>query len=303
MTKDGLTVRVNLTFKEGIKMKLGLFTDMQQDEYRAVDALANSSATIFERNPSDYIWSKTAPTNYSKVQTKDFGTALHAALLEPETYDDLIFVSSVKGRQTKSFEQEVIDNPDNIVLTAEEAEKVKLMVGSVNAHPAAKILLESQGQAECSVFAEDKGRGVMLKCRPDKNAVESLGACIDVKSTASLDDWRSDKEWINPLYKFDYGHQAAFYMHTLSLHYGFEVTRFIFIAVSTSVSLGRYPVGVFEVTKDQLIAWGFWQRMTANIERYKSCLDNNDWLHSETFNFYSDDDYSDDVEVAFDGEE
>ena len=284
-------------------MKTGLFTDIPQEEYRAIDALANSSATMIERNPADYIWSSKAPVNHSKVQTKDFGTALHCALLEPAEYEDLIFVSSVKGRNTKSFEQEVIDNPENIVLTADEAEQIKVMVGSVNSHPTAAHLLSQDGMAECSVISYDAERDVMLKCRPDKNLVKSIGACLDVKTTGNLDDWRSDKEWINPLFKFDYGHQAAFYLHTLSLLYGFEVNRFVFIAVSSSVSLGRYPVGVFEVTKDQLIAWGFWQRMTANIERYKQCVENNDWLHSESFNFYSDDEYTDDVEVVFDGEE
>ena len=284
-------------------MKLGLFTDIPQDEYRKIDALANSDAVMIERNPADYIWSRNAPINYSKVQTKDFGTALHCALLEPNEYEDLVFVSSVKGRNTKSFEQEAIDNPDNIVLTADEAEQIKVMVGSVNAHPTAAHLLSHKGQAECSVIANDDERGVLLKCRPDKNLIESIGFCLDVKTTGSIDDWRSDKEWINPLFKFDYGHQAAFYMHTLSLHYGFKVTRFVFVAVSSSIALGRYPVGVFEVTKDQLIELGFWQRMLSNIERFKKCRDNNDWLHSESFNFYSDDEYTDDVEVVFDGEE
>ena len=283
--------------------KLGLFTDIEQDEYREIDALANSDAVMIERNPADYIWSRNAPINYSKVQTKDFGTALHCALLEPEKYSDLVFVSSVKGRNTKSFEQEVIDNPDNIVLTADEAEQIKVMVGSVNAPPTPAHFLSQDGMAECSVIAKDSERDVFLKCRPDKNLIKSLGICLDVKTTGNLDDWRSDKEWITPLFKFDYGHQAAFYLHTLSLLYGFDVTKFTFIAVSSSIALGRYPVGVFEITKDQLIAWGFWQRMLSNIERFKYCRDNNDWLHTESFNFYSDDEYTDDVEVVFDGEE
>lgn len=284
-------------------MKLGLFTDIPQEEYRKIGALANSDAVMIERNPGDYIWSRKAPINHSKVQTKDFGTALHCALLEPDEYENLVFVSSVKGRNTKSFGQEVIDNPDNIVLTPDEAEQIKVMVGSVNAHPTAAHLLSQQGQAECSVIANDQERNVLLKCRPDKNMVEPLGLCLDVKTTGCIDDWRSDKQWINPLFKFDYGHQAAFYLHTLSLHYGFEVNRFVFVAVSSSIALGRYPVGVFEVSKDQLVSWGFWQRMLANIERFKHCRDNNDWLHSESFNFYGDDDYTDDVEVVFDGEE
>lgn len=285
-------------------MKLGLFTNMAQNEYRAIDALANSDALLIERNPSDYIWSRQAPTNFAKVQTKDVGTALHAALLEPETYDDLVLVSSVKGRQTKTFEQEIADNPNNIVLTAEEAEQVKIMVGSVMAHPTAAQWLNQKGYNECSVLAQDDETGIITKCRPDKNIVESCGSCIDVKTTGSMEDWRSDKEWINPMFKFGYGHQAAFYLHTLSLHYGFDVDKFVFVVVSTKVELGRYPVGVFEVTRDQLIAWGFWSRMLANIDKYAECKASGSWIHNETFSFRVDDDqYSEDVEVVYDGEQ
>lgn len=283
-------------------MKYGLFTDMHQDEYRQLPALANSDATMIQVSPPDYIWSKQAPTNFAKVQTKDMGTALHALLLEPETYDDLILVSSVKGRNTKAFEKEVEENPNNIVLTAEEAEQIKIMAGSVSAHPTASKLLKVDGPTECSVIARDNESGVDLKCRPDKNAVESIGACIDIKKTADLSKWRSDKEWLNPMFEFGYGHQAAFYLHTLSLHYGFEVTRFIFIAIQSSIALGRYPVGVFEVSKEQLIAWGFWGRMLANIDKYKKCSESGEWDQVETFNFYVDDDYSDDVEVIFEGD-
>lgn len=293
LTKEG---------KEMSNIKYGLFTDMHQDEYRQIQALSNSDALMIETSPADFPWSKTAPTNFAKVQTKDMGTALHALLLEPETYDDLILVSSVKGRNTKSFENEVAENPNNIVLTAEEAEQIKIMAGSVSAHPTASKLLKVAGPTECSVIVNDPIEMVNLKCRPDKNAVESIGACIDIKKTADLSKWRSDKEWLNPMFEFGYGHQAAFYLHTLSLHYGFEVTRFIFIAIQSSIALGRYPVGVFEVSKEQLIAWGFWGRMLANIDKYKQCAESGNWEHLETFNFYVDDEYSDDVEVIFEGD-
>jgi exodeoxyribonuclease VIII len=284
-------------------MKYGLFTDIPQEEYRKIDALANSDALMIEKNPSDYVWSKNAPTNFAKVQTKDIGTALHALLLEPETYDDLVIVSSNKGRKTKGFEQEVIDNPNNIVLTQEEAEQVRIMAGSVMAHPRAAQLLQQQGFAECSVIAQDPESGVNLKCRPDKDCVKSIGTCIDLKTTGDLSKWRADKEWLNPMYEFNYGHQAAFYLHTLSLHYGFEVINFAFIAVSSSVALGRYPVGVFEVSKDELIAWGFWSQMLANIDKFAQCKESNNWTHSEGFKFRVDEDqYTDDVEVVFDGD-
>jgi hypothetical protein len=54
-------------------------------------------------------------------------------------------------------------------------------------------LLDLVGDCESSVFVKDKETGIELKCRPDKDAVESAGIVIDFKTTASIDDWRSDK--------------------------------------------------------------------------------------------------------------
>lgn len=142
-------------------LKYGLFTDMHQSEYRQVQALSNSDSLMIETSAADFPWSKVAPTNFAKVQTKDMGTALHALLLEPETYDDLILVSSVKGRNAKAFENEVAENPDNIVLTAEEAEQIKIMAGSVSAHPTASKLLALKGNNECSVIVRDKKKALI----------------------------------------------------------------------------------------------------------------------------------------------
>lgn len=265
------------------EFKVGLFTDIEQDEYRAIDALANSDAIMIENNPADYIWSRNAPTNFSKVMAKDIGSALHALLLEPEKYDDMIFVSSVKGRQTKTFEQEIVDNPDKIVLTQEEAEQVKIMAGSVFAHPTASKLLSANGDNECSIFIKDKQTGANLKIRPDKNIFEQTGYILDIKKTDDLSKWRSDKEWINPLYTLNYGHNASFYTDVVEQHYNREAKGYVFLCVQSKVELGKYPVGVFVITKEKMIEMGFWARHRVNIEKYKKCLDSDNWIHFESF--------------------
>ncbi|PHR55932.1 MAG: hypothetical protein COA43_14530 [Robiginitomaculum sp.] len=269
--------------------------------YRAADALANSDAMMIECNPSDFIWSKETPRDNRKASTMDLGTALHCRLLEPEKYTGTIFISSVKGRSTKKFQDEQEENKGKIVITQDEYEHIELMAKSVFAHPSANGLLALTGDCESSVFVKDGLTGVNLKCRPDKDAVESNGVIIDVKTTMSLDDWRSDKEWINPLFKFNYGHQASFYTDILEQHYNTTVESFIFLVVQKSIALGRYPVGVFQISRSELVEMGFWDRHRANIEKYKQCIDNNDWIHSESFNFGGgfDQDFTDDIEVTF----
>ena len=146
--------------------------------YRAADGLANSDAQMIEKNPGDFVWSKSAPRNGAKSKTTDIGTALHCAILEPEKYKDHIVVSEFKGRTAKGFEAEQLANKDKVVLTKDEYDQVNLMAKSVFCHPSAKSILDLNGDCESSVFVKDEETGVNLKCRPDKDAVESASIRI-----------------------------------------------------------------------------------------------------------------------------
>lgn len=270
--------------------------------YREADGLANSDALMIADNPSDLMWSKSAPRDASKAQTTDIGTALHCLLLEPEKYKESVLVASVKGRNTKKFEEEQSENPDKLVITQDEYDHIENMGKSVMAHPTAFNLLQMHGDCESSVFVKDAETGVLLKCRPDKDAVQSSGIIIDVKTTADLEDWRSDKEFKNPLYKFNYGHQASFYTDCLEQHYGVTIDSFIFLVIQKSIKLGRYPVGIFQISRSELVELGFWAKHRENIEEFKRCTENDDWIHTEQFKFYSDEFAGDDMVITFEGE-
>jgi hypothetical protein len=256
-------------------------TTMTNAEYRSAKGISNSELLMIGRSPADYIWNMNAPTDAAKVQAKDFGTALHTAILEPDLFESTVLVSSVKGRQTKTFEQEITDNPDKVVLTEQEADQIRIMKASAMAHPVFARIINQSKLREVSIFARDEARDIDLKIRPDIDMVESHGFIADLKTTALLDDWRSDKQWSNPLIKLNYGHTAAFYLHTASLHYGFDVNVYKFMVVQKTVSLSRYPVSVFTVDRDYLIANGFWQQMEQNLDVYAKCLHENKWDFDE----------------------
>jgi exodeoxyribonuclease VIII len=258
--------------------------DIPQAEYRAIDALSNGEAQMFAKNPSAYIWNKTAPLDSSKANTADTGTALHALLLEPETYDDLIKVASVKGRDTQAFKKEQAEYPDCIVMTEKEEEQVRIMAQSAKCDPMFNALLNADGECETSIVVWDEERGIYLKIRPDKVAVIGESFLLtDAKTTATLDDWRTDKPWLNPLFKHGYGHTAAFYLHAASIHYGVELTEYAFAVVQKSASLGRYPVSVFTISKDELIEMGFWGAMQANLDHFADRLKSNNFMTAERF--------------------
>ena len=277
---------------------------ISDDEYRKAKGLANSDALMMINNPSDIKWSEKAKRDNTKTQTADFGTALHCKVLEPNRFDDLIFVSSVKGRSTKKFEEEQKENKGKIVLTQEELNLINNMFDSIYSHPTANELLSAQGDCESSIFVNDSELDVLLKCRPDKDCFKKIKCLIDLKTTANIDDWRSDQKWINPLYKFNYGHQASYYLDICEQHYNMEADSFIFIAVEKNTTFGRHRVGVFQISKYELIELGFWGSHRNNIEEYKRCLEGDDWIHTESFKFISESSYEDDleIEVVYEGD-
>lgn len=258
-------------------------TSMPNADYQSADGISHTGLMMVSRNPSDLVWAKNAPVDASKSATKDIGTALHSALLEPEKFEDDVFISSVKGRTTKKFADEVAENPGKTVLTEEEAEKIRIMVASANAHPTFKAMVSAQGYNECSIFAQDEKRDILLKCRPDRDCISKHGLIFDVKTTDSLDDWRNPKQWINPLFKFNYGLQACHYLNTASIFYGKDVKEFTFLVLQKSVQFGRYPVAVFTITEDELGALGFWDAYNANLDKYAECYHANKWTGVERF--------------------
>lgn len=269
---------------------------ISNDEYRKMEGVANSDLLMVKKNPSDYPWSKVAPVDNSKVATKDFGTALHTALLEPEKFDDDVFVSSVAGRTAKTFIKEVNDSPDKVVLTEVEAEQIRIMQASALCHPAMNLFLTAEGDRESSIFAYDNEFEIWLKCRPDIDAFEKHGFIGDLKSTASISDWREPVEWKNPLFKFDYGHTAAFYLYTMSKFYGKPVETYKFGLSQKTIELGKYQQSVFTITRGELETLGFWDDMLNNLGEYSRRLKSDDWVYEEVFPIFG----RDDMEVTFD---
>ena len=283
-----------ITSKWGYKLKKEkLF--ISNDEYRKMQGVANSDLLMIKKNPSDYPWSKVAPVDYSKIADRDFGTALHTALLEPEKFDNDVLVSSVSGRTTKTFMKEVSDNPDKTVLTEIEAEQIRIMQASALAHPSMSRFLNADGDRESSIFVYDESFDVWLKCRPDIDAFEKHGFVGDLKSTASINDWREGVEWKNPLFKLEYGHTAAYYLYVMSMFYGKPVDTYKFGLCQKTIELGKYPQSVFTISRGELEELGFWNDMLNNLGEYSRRLKANDWVYEEVFPMFG----RDDMEVTF----
>jgi len=258
--------------------------DLEMSIYRNADGLANSELQTFARNPSSYVWAKTAPIDVTKVYDSEFGTALHTKLLEPHLYEETVLVSGVKGRTAQAFVEMQKANNSMIVLTESEDREIGLMAESSMADPMFARIMQAEGQCEASIFVDDPNTGLRLKIRPDK-IIDSCNPPIfnDVKTTAKIDDWRNSAQWKNPLFDMGYGFTAAYYLYVGSLHYGVELYRYNFCVVSKSISMSRYPVSVFTITKNELVELGFWDEMLDTLHRFAECKKNNSFTSYEQF--------------------
>jgi len=252
------------------------------EEYREIDAISNGELQQIACNPADYIWAKNAPIDTIKTAAFDFGTALHTALLEPELFNSQTVVyGQTKTRETVKFQQFMeTQTKCSIVLLESEYEKLRFIVDSAMAHPTFKSYLDSCEHRETSIVVEL--HGVKCKIRPDCHS-DKLGIIGDLKTTASLDDWRETARWKNPLFKLGYGHTAAFYMDAYEEYLGRPVNEYTFLVCQKSISCGKYPVAVITVTRDELEMYGFFEQVYTNLEIYKECLASGNWSHVERF--------------------
>ncbi len=199
------------------------------DEYHAIDAVSNSLITQILRSPAHaraYLTQQREPT-----KAMEFGTAFHAAILEPlsfaRTYD--VFDGDRRTKAGKE-EYERLTSSGIKLLSADDMATIQGMMQSVHSHVAAAELLR-EGEAELSVTWTDDATGLPCKCRPDWWIGDTL---VDVKTT----DDASPEGFARAIAKYGYHRQAAWYLQ------GTGAARFKFIAVEKTAP---YAVGVYEL--------------------------------------------------------
>lgn len=275
--------------------------DIESDVYRKIDALCNSDLQLIEGSPSNYVWAKNAPSDESKKSALDYGTALHAALIEPHTLNSIVDVyTDTKTRETVKFQKYLDENQEQgkLILLESEYDKLRFTVDGAQYHPRFAELIGGATHKEGSIVTDFMG--LKVKIRPDAMRVvegEEILLC-DVKSTALISDWRSDTKWKNPIFDHNYGFTAAFYMDVASAHFGVEINEYKFLVVQKTIEMGRYPVAVIKITREELEMYGFFERVYNAIDRYKECKESSNWSSEESLpEFYVP--FDDTVDVSF----
>lgn len=274
------------------KVEAGYYTDMSPDDYRAADGVSNSDLLLLELRPSSVKQHKTAPRDPRKTGAADFGTIMHTALLEPEKFENSFVIGPTKGRETKAFmefEQEP-ENRGKLILLENEYDQLRLTVDCALSDPTMQqYLRQHKFDAEASIFAHDKERDIMRKIRIDANYMPyGMKVIGDAKTSAGkgtgvIETWNSPREFINPLFALNYGHGAAYYLDTASLHYGEQIDDYVFLIIGKTAHFGIYPVDVRLITRAELEHYGFFDRMNRNLDEYADRLHSGDWVSVSRF--------------------
>lgn len=178
------------------------------------------------------------------------GSAVHAAILEPDTFLYRFIEQPDFGdmrSSTRKAERDVWIASKKAkgftVLSAETMSQVQAMQAAAQSHPLAKKLLESINHVENSVVWTDKATGLLCKARPDA-LVDRIGVMLDLKTCRDS----RPKAFASAFYDFGYWRQFPFYLAGLHAH-GRNYARVVVVAVESEPP---HDVRVYEVSEESI---------------------------------------------------
>lgn len=235
--------------------------DMPAAEYHQSRAVSKSLLDQFAKSP---LHAKAYLAGVRDLETPAmaFGTAYHAAMLEPDRYaaEFAVFEGDRRTKDGKA-QYESLVNSGKTIISRTDADVITAMVEAFNNHPAVN-LLHANGMFEASVFWQDYETQIHCRCRPDYWHADGKGLVIDLKTT----DDASPAGFARSVVKYRYHVQAAHYLQ------GTQASRFIFIAQEKKAP---YAIGVYELDRAAL-ELGHALRMR-DLQAYASCAEFDIW--------------------------
>lgn len=229
-----------------------ILKDLDNNVYHSSDGISKSSLDLISQSPATLLWSQQCPESDDDCDSLCFGTAFHTFILEPQKFDDLFAVEpeniNEKGEiiskatnAWKDIYRTFLENNSNkTILTAAQYKQLKLMAGSVQAHPSYQAIINDASiiMYEHSIFYNDPQSNLVLKIRPDIIAVVNDHHLIcDLKSCADVDLFERS------VADYRYHVQDAFYSDVYQKATGAS-PNFVFIATSKKIFAGKYKTRV-----------------------------------------------------------
>ena len=234
-----------------------------RNEYRAFPALNQSAAKHILKSPAHY----QAYINTPQEETKalKFGTFVHAAVLEPQTLDDLYATAPEVDRRTKEGKETwaafQTANIGKTILDAEESAVGHLVAASAR-HALKRLGVEFDAT---EVMYHVDYNGVPLKAAIDGVAGDYLW---DIKTT----DDASPAGMLKSIRNYRYNLQAYWYRLVYELATGRRPLGFRFLFVEKEPP---FATAVCEIGPE-LMSWAIADFEKA-LTTYKACVESGVW--------------------------
>lgn len=215
-------------------MEYGTHLGLPAEDYHAIEALSASGAKLLLRSPAHYLASKSSPKEPTAAMR--LGTVVHTLILEPDKATAEIAVMPKFDRRTtigkKAAEEFEEDHRGKLVIDEGVWSKASSIAEAVLKNP---IVRDNLGGGQSEVTMLWHQYDVPCKARID---YLTGSAILDVKTCNDA----SPEGFARQIATFQYHVQAAHYANGFREVVGWDLDRFVFIAVESEAP---YAVGCY----------------------------------------------------------
>lgn len=231
------------------------------DEYHRQPGETNSGILAACKTPAHYL--SYLRQDRTPTPALILGNAVHAAILEPDTFERLYIEEPDLRRNSKAYKKWKADlgDDDRRFLSAADFEQIHRLRDAVFSSPVARQLLTG-GVAERSMWWTDPKTGLLCKCRPDYARLD--GILIDLKTTMDACYLAFQRS----IGRYGYHSQAAYYLEGATACSERVYSHWVWIVVEKAAP---YAVAIY--TLDQLGIEAGRERYREGLEIIKRCKD------------------------------
>ena len=220
-------------------LPMGMYTpDSPEGRGYRADPADNYSA-IKKMDASPLHYQDASERGVFQTPAMALGVVGHVATLQPELLDSAAAVFEGGARRGKAWTEFQAEHAGQIILKADEMERIKAMADAVRSHPVASQYLK--GHAEMSMFWKDQYTGLRCKGRPD---IICGDVVVDLKTTTDASPAAFSRQCANLFYHA----QAAFYQDGYELVTSIE-PRSVYIVAEVKPP---YDVVVYDADPDMI---------------------------------------------------
>lgn len=244
-----------------------LIPQMEAAAYHSSAGISKHGLDLIRHAPALYVHRKSNPEEQTPAMR--WGTLAHTVILEPDKFDDEVFVLPPCDRRTKegkeTYAQAMREAAGRTIITMDEAQQLEGMKDAFYADKACRNAVQNIEYVEASLYWIDQVQDV--QCRARMDAIRKDGVIVDYKTT----DNASPSAFLRSVMSFRYHVQAAFYLDALKAVTGQDGT-FLLVAQEKKPP---YLSCVYIVGQD-MVEQGRREYMQ-DLKTYRRCFDTGDW--------------------------